>query len=92
MPSKLYLRGDGDEIWIDLSADLLVDLVGQARSWKSEDGTPIAFVRLEQVPYRPDEPCRPIYVDPAAVAAVAPLDPRELEASYADLPEWLEQS
>lgn len=84
MPSKLFLRGDSEELWINEPADMLVQMLVEARKG--------AFVRLEQVPYRPDEPSRPAYVDSAAVMAVVPLDPRELEASYADLPDWLEQS
>lgn len=87
MPSKLFLRGDSEEIWLDHPADWIVEAVSLARIH-----APGEFLRLEQVPYRPDEPSRPLYVDPAAVAAVVPLDPRELQASYADLPDWLEQS
>ena len=75
-------------------ADALVESIETARNQQMQqilDGC-CEFLRLEQVPYRPDEPSRPVYVDPSAVAAVVPLDPRELEASYADLPDWLEQS
>lgn len=84
--SKLYLKGDVQELWIEAAADRIVREVVQGRVV----GEP--FIRLEQVPYLPGEVAKPVYLDPHEVAAVLPLDDREYEYGLEERPDWLRES
>lgn len=79
MPSKLYLRGDSDPIWLALPADAVLSAI--------QDAT--GFVRLDMVPWTRDEHPKPAYFDAGAVSAVLPVDQREYEHALDDPPEWL---
>lgn len=81
MPSKLYLRGDSDPLWLAAAADQVLAVVEGAR-----DG---GFVRLDMVPAMVGEQPRAAYFDPGAVAAIIPIDPRELADTYDNPPGWL---
>lgn len=86
MPSKLYLRGINEAVWLeDSPGDIVFEIEG-AQGNRTQD-----FLRLEMVPVAPGESSRPVFIKPQEVAAVAPLDEREIRAEYADLPDWLEQ-
>lgn len=81
--SKLFLKGDVEEFWIQQPADTIVEAVSYARI----DGPP--FIRFDQVPYLPGEAAKPVYIDPQEVAAVLPLDDREYEYGLEERPDWL---
>ena len=83
MPSKLYLKGDGDPLWLNLSADQVLSAVEEARGSTE-------FLRLDMVPHTRDEQPMPAYFDADAVAAILPLDPREYGHALDDPPEWLQ--
>ena len=84
MPSRLFLRGDSDALWLAAAADEALSIIEHAL----EEHAP--FVRLDMLPEARDEPSRPAYFAPTAVSAVLPLDPRAYE-DYLDnsVPEWL---
>lgn len=84
MPSRLFLRGDSDGLWLLPAADEALTAVERALS----EGT--AFVRLDMLPEARHEPSRPAYFAPSAVSAILPLDPRAYEHYLDnDVPEWL---
>jgi hypothetical protein len=83
MPSKVFLRGDSDAIWLAAAADEVLSAVEQA------EGDGVRFLRLDMTPYARGEHPRPAYFDPGMVAAILPMDPREYEHLLDDPPEWL---
>lgn len=83
MPSKLYLAGDSDAIWLMLPPDEALSLIEQARA------NDTYYLRLDMVPITQHDTPRPAYFNPAQVAALLPLDPREIQAEYDDPPDWL---
>lgn len=83
MPSKVYLRGDNDPMWLAAPADAVLTAVEAAL----QDGTP--FLRLDMTPILLGEASRPAYFDPRAVSAILPMDPREYEHVMEDPPDWL---
>jgi len=83
MPSKLYLRGDSDALWLTLAADAVLSIIEDARA----AGTG-RFVRLDMAPFVRGEAARPAYFDFDVVSAILPVDPREWEDMLEDPPEW----
>lgn len=83
MPSKLYLAGDSEALWLTAPADTALTAVEQGRA----DST--YFIRLDMLSITRDDKPRPAYFDPTQVAAILPLDQRQLDAEYDDLPAWL---
>lgn len=85
MPSKIFLKGDSDPLYVNDPPDMVLMTLDGLNDAEGE-----RFVRIEMAPYARDEPTRPAYIDPTQVAAVLPVDPREWEYIMDNLPEWIE--
>ena len=83
MPSKLYLHGDSDAVWLADPADRVLDAVETAL----QQGT--QFLRLDMPPFAHQDARRPAYFKPSAVSAVLPVHPDEWQYALDNPPDWL---